>query len=128
MKLAAATLLMLSAAASAQTPGEPYRALGTEPFWALTIDGRTMRLDEPDAPPLTVSAPAPRPSFNGRRYVAGRMMVDITSAELFELTFYLSPASILTTFIVALLAVAAVSALPGLIAARIRPIQVLRYE
>ncbi len=80
MKLAVPALLMLSAAASAQTPREPYRAIGTEPFWALTIDGRTMRLDEPDQPPLTVTAPPPRPSFNGRRYVTPRMMVDITRA------------------------------------------------
>lgn len=61
-------------------------------------------------------------------YPLALLMVDVTSAQLFELTFYLSPASILLTFVVALLAVAAVSALPGLIAARIRPIQVLRYE
>jgi heat shock protein HslJ/uncharacterized membrane protein len=80
MKLAAPALLMLAATASAQTPDEPYRALGTEPFWALTIDGRTMRLDEPGVPPLTVSAPPPRPSFNGRRYVTRRMMVDINAA------------------------------------------------
>jgi putative ABC transport system permease protein len=61
-------------------------------------------------------------------YPLARLLVDITSAELFELTFYLSPASIVMTFVVALLTVAAVSALPGLVAARIRPIQVLRYE
>ncbi|HEX5166357.1 MAG TPA: FtsX-like permease family protein [Thermomicrobiales bacterium] len=61
-------------------------------------------------------------------YPLARLLVDITSAELFDLTFYLSPASIVMTFVVALLTVAAVSALPGLVAARIRPIQVLRYE
>jgi len=61
-------------------------------------------------------------------YPLARLLVDVTSAELFELTFYMSPLSIVATFVVALLTVAAVSAAPGLIAARIRPIQVLRYE
>ncbi|HYI15223.1 MAG TPA: FtsX-like permease family protein [Thermomicrobiales bacterium] len=61
-------------------------------------------------------------------YPLARLLVNVTSAELFELTFHLSPGSIVMTFVVALLTVAAVSALPGLIAARIRPIQVLRYE
>lgn len=61
-------------------------------------------------------------------YPLARLLVNVTSGELFELTFHLSPLSIAMTFVVALLTVAAVSALPGLIAARIRPIQVLRYE
>jgi putative ABC transport system permease protein len=61
-------------------------------------------------------------------YPLALILVDVTSAELFELTFYFSPLSIVLTFAVALLTVAAVSAAPGLIAARIRPIQVLRYE
>ncbi len=61
-------------------------------------------------------------------YPLARLLVDLTSAELFELTFHLSPISIVLTFVFALVTVAAISALPGLIAARIRPIQVLRYE
>ena len=61
-------------------------------------------------------------------YPLARVLVDVTSRELFELSFLLSPASLVMTFLLALLAVAATSALPGVVAARIRPIQVLRYE
>lgn len=61
-------------------------------------------------------------------YPLARLMVQLTSAELFELSFHLSLTSLATAFAVALLTVVAVSALPGLVAARIRPIQVLRYE
>lgn len=61
-------------------------------------------------------------------YPLAHILVDITSAELFELSFHLSAWNVLATFALALLAVAAVSTLPGILAARIRPIQVLRYE
>jgi putative ABC transport system permease protein len=61
-------------------------------------------------------------------YPLARLMVDLTSAQLFALRFQLSLASLATTFAVALLAAAAVSAIPGLLAARIQPIQALRYE
>ncbi|MEX2315096.1 MAG: FtsX-like permease family protein, partial [Thermomicrobiales bacterium] len=61
-------------------------------------------------------------------YPLARVLVNVTSAELFELSFHLSPVSVAATFVVALLTVAAVSAVPGLVASRIRPIQVLRYE
>ncbi|HUG14403.1 MAG TPA: FtsX-like permease family protein [Thermomicrobiales bacterium] len=61
-------------------------------------------------------------------YPLARLMVELTSGELFELTFHLSPGALATTFGVAMLTVMAASALPGLVAARIRPIQVLRYE
>lgn len=61
-------------------------------------------------------------------YPLARLLVDITGRELFELQLYLSLQSLAGTFLFAILAVAAVSALPGLVAGRIRPIQVLRYE
>lgn len=54
MTLAAALLLMAAPA--------PYRALGTEPFWALTIAGRTLRLEEPGRTPRRV---------RGRRVAGG---------------------------------------------------------
>lgn len=79
MKLALPALLMISAGASAQTPAEPYRALGTEPFWSLTIDGQTMRLDQPDVQPIVTTAPRPRPSYNGRQYVTRTMKVVVTT-------------------------------------------------
>jgi putative ABC transport system permease protein len=61
-------------------------------------------------------------------YPLARYLVRLTSAELFELTFYLSGTTLAGAFILALLVVVAVSTMPGLIAARIRPVEVLRYE
>jgi len=61
-------------------------------------------------------------------YPLARVLVSITSQELFALSFHLSLSTIAMTFAVAILAVAAVSAMPGIVASRIRPIQVLRYE
>lgn len=61
-------------------------------------------------------------------YPLARYLVDLTSSQLFQLEFHLGPATLLLTFAVALAATAAVSTGPGLVAARIRPIQVLRYE
>lgn len=61
-------------------------------------------------------------------YPLAKVMVNLTSRELFELSFHLSLMNVVATFLVALLAVAAVSSLPGLLASRIHPIQVLRYE
>ncbi|MCO5175439.1 MAG: ABC transporter permease [Thermomicrobiales bacterium] len=61
-------------------------------------------------------------------YPLARILVSITSRELFALSFHMSIATIGMIFAVAILAVAAVSAIPGIVASRIRPIQVLRYE
>lgn len=57
-----------------------------------------------------------------------RYLVDLTSRQLFGLEFHFSPFTILGAFVVAVLASAAVALGPALIATRIRPIQVLRYE
>jgi putative ABC transport system permease protein len=57
-----------------------------------------------------------------------QILVDLTGDQLFELTFILDVPTLLGALGVAIAAVACVSALPGLIAARLRPIQVLRYE
>ncbi len=69
--------LLLAAAAVPAT----YSALGTEPFWHLAITRRTMRLTRPDAPPLVVRAPRPRPTRTGRRYTAPAMTVEIVRAR-----------------------------------------------
>ncbi|MGA7672233.1 MAG: FtsX-like permease family protein, partial [Nitrolancea sp.] len=61
-------------------------------------------------------------------YPLARYLVYLTGQQLFQLDFSLSPLTIVLTFVVALAATAAVSTGPGLIAARIRPIVVLRYE
>jgi uncharacterized membrane protein len=33
-------------------PGHDYRAIGTEPFWAVTVRGATATLERPDHPPV----------------------------------------------------------------------------
>lgn len=55
-------------------------------------------------------------------------LVGITGERLFELTFIIELQTLMGALVVGLLAVATVSAFPGLIAARLKPIQVLRYE
>ena len=60
--------------------GESYRALGTEPFWSVAIEGGQMRFETPEGG-FTVPAPAPRPSFNGHRWATPRLTVDVTHGE-----------------------------------------------
>ncbi len=72
-------LAALAAPAAAQAQGGPaYRAHGTEPFWSVTINGGRMVYDDNEGRKVAVRTPAARPSFNGRRYVSRRLIVDIT--------------------------------------------------
>ncbi|HEU0065968.1 MAG TPA: META domain-containing protein [Sphingomonas sp.] len=77
-RLVAPLLLSLAATAGAQTRDKPYRAVGTEPFWGLSIDGATMRLDRPNVSPVIAAAPVPRRIPNGRRYDSPVVTVDIS--------------------------------------------------
>ncbi|HLI52516.1 MAG TPA: FtsX-like permease family protein, partial [Thermomicrobiaceae bacterium] len=61
-------------------------------------------------------------------YPLARFLVHLTGTKLFALQFHLGAGTILLAFVVALIGTAAVSTVPGLVATRIRPIQVLRYE
>jgi heat shock protein HslJ len=82
IKIAAAGLLTLIALpAFAQSNAQPYRALGTEPFWSLTIDGRTIRYQPAEGRAVTVAKPRPIVGFNGERYVTRGLTVDITHVE-----------------------------------------------
>jgi heat shock protein HslJ len=82
MKFAAAGALMLIALpAFAQSNAEPYRALGTEPFWSLSIDGGTIRYQPAEGRVVRVTKPRPIIGFNGERYEARGMTVDITHVE-----------------------------------------------
>lgn len=58
---------------------EHYEALGNEPGWHLTIaGGRIDYVGDYGETKISVPRPDPRPSVNGRRYYAGRLIVDIT--------------------------------------------------
>ncbi len=61
-------------------------------------------------------------------YPLARYLVNLTSSQLFGLEFHFSNVALIGSFLVAVLASAAVALGPALIATRIRPIQVLRYE
>jgi heat shock protein HslJ len=53
-------------------PSEPYRALGNEPFWSVTIADGRMRYETPEGG-FSVPAPTPRNTFNGHRYETARL-------------------------------------------------------
>ncbi len=60
---------------------EPYRAIGTEPGWALTIGGGEMAYEgDYGETHITVPTPDPRTTFNGHRYETARLTVDVTHA------------------------------------------------
>ena len=61
-------------------------------------------------------------------YALARALVDLTGASLFRLDFILTPAIALNTTALALALSLIASVGPGLIAARLRPIEALRYE
>jgi heat shock protein HslJ len=54
----------------------PYKALGTEPFWSLTIDGNNMAFKHEAE--VTASDAKARPSFNGWRYTSSKINADVT--------------------------------------------------
>ena len=60
---------------------EAYRAVGTEPFWSLTLDARDMRFESANG--LRVSEPTPRVQggFAGDIYRGRRIVVNIVHRE-----------------------------------------------
>lgn len=78
-----APALLLTGTAFAQRERAPlYEAVGTEPGWTLAIDRDLIRyVGDYGRTRVTASAPEPRPSFNGRRYVTDRIIVDITNVR-----------------------------------------------
>jgi uncharacterized membrane protein len=59
----------------------PYRALGTEPFWSVTVAAGRMTFESPGGPPVSTPAPPPRPTANGRRYETPRLTMDVARGE-----------------------------------------------
>jgi heat shock protein HslJ len=64
--------------ASATTP-LPYKAVGTEPFWSVTIERAQMTYQPADGRSVRVATPRPTPIRNGRRYRTPTLTVDITA-------------------------------------------------
>ena len=80
--LALCPALLIASTAIAAPREAPYRAVGTEPGWALTIENGLIRyVGDYGKTRVTTTAPMPRPSFNGRRYVTPRITIDITRGE-----------------------------------------------
>ena len=85
--LALASLALLAACSTLPPVGPPppagtYRALGTEPFWGLTITPAQIVFDEPNGPTRIVQ-PAPRPIIGvaGEIYQTPRLNVNIVHAR-----------------------------------------------
>jgi heat shock protein HslJ len=72
--IAAAGLLVLAALPAAAQ--ERYSARGTEPFWSLTIDARTMRFEAAGRAPVTVATPKVIHGFAGEMWQGRRIDVN----------------------------------------------------
>ena len=80
MKTLIAAALMLGTATPALAQGT-YRAAGTEPFWSVTIDARTMKFEAPDARSVTVATPRVIHGFAGDIYKTRRINVNVVHAK-----------------------------------------------
>ena len=69
-----------SASTTPMQPGsaEPYKALGTEPFWSLQIADSQMTFQPMDGDAVRAAIASARPSFNGWRYSSDTVSVDVT--------------------------------------------------
>lgn len=64
-------------------PAATYRALGTEPFWSLELNGREMVFTEANAPGQRVTEPQPRAlhGFAGDIYQGRRINLNIVHGQ-----------------------------------------------
>ena len=87
-----APLLLLTACYGAPPPAPPitpnppggtYRALGTEPFWSLTIDAQRIVFTEANAPGVEIAQPTPKVIIGiaGEIYQTPRINVNIVHAQ-----------------------------------------------
>lgn len=66
----------------APAPSRVYMALGTEPGWTLEITPERLNYaGDYGETVIRAANPGARPSFNGERYAADRLAVDITHSE-----------------------------------------------
>ncbi|WP_161956783.1 META domain-containing protein [Sphingosinithalassobacter portus] len=73
---------------TAQTPdtvpadtAASYHALGTEPFWSLTMDHKTIRFERPDHAPVVRDRPAPLIAPGGEVFRTPGLMVMVYSGR-----------------------------------------------
>jgi heat shock protein HslJ len=78
IRLAPIALLLIAAPAAA---AKPYRALGTEPFWSLSIERKRMTFDLMDHPKVRQPTPKPRKTRFGRIYWTRRISVAIITNQ-----------------------------------------------
>lgn len=81
MRFPIAALLAFAAVAPAHAQDASYHASGTEPFWSLTIDARTMRFEAPGRPPVSVPTPRVIHGFAGEVYQTRRINVNVVHAR-----------------------------------------------
>lgn len=67
--------------APAPSPIAGYRALGTEPFWSLTIDAQGLVFTQPEAQAVRQPRPKPIIGFAGEIYQTPRIHVNIVHAQ-----------------------------------------------
>ena len=84
--LLSVTVLLAGCASVPTAPAEPaatYRALGTEPFWSLTLDGREMVFTEAAKPHSRIAEAQPRAihGFAGDIYQGKRINLNIVHGQ-----------------------------------------------
>lgn len=75
IRFALAAFLMTAAAPAVAQPS--YRALGTEPFWSVTIERGRMLYEDAEGKRIAVRVPRARPMRAGRSYVTRRLRLAI---------------------------------------------------
>jgi heat shock protein HslJ len=80
--ITASTLAACQTTAPEQPAGAAsYKAIGTEPFWSLSINDGKMLFDRAGETPVAAASYQARPSINGWRYVSKEITADVTFVE-----------------------------------------------
>lgn len=73
--------LLFASCAAAAPAGDSYSALGTEPFWSVTIESGRLTYESPNRPNFSAPAPTPTTAYNGRSYVVDRLVLNAIHAQ-----------------------------------------------
>jgi uncharacterized membrane protein len=85
--LAVGAAVLLTGCATVPTapakPAATYRAIGTEPFWSLELNGREMVFTEANAPGVRIAEPQPQAihGFAGDIYQGRRINLNIVHGQ-----------------------------------------------